>query len=70
MPSGGVGSGTGGLTSRLAAQAAAVLSVEVDPAFYSLAAETVAGKQNLTMLHRDILRRKNELDPEVFHTAS
>src|SRR5437763_4600140 len=60
-----VGSGTGGLTSRLVAQAGAVLSVEVDPAFFALASETLAGKQNLTLLHADVLRRKNELNPEL-----
>src|SRR5258708_7750162 len=55
-----VGRGTGGLTSRLVEQAGAVLSVELDPAFFALASETLAGKQNLTLLHADVLRRKNE----------
>ena len=36
-----VGTGTGSLTSRLAAEAAAVLSVEIDRDFHALAAETV-----------------------------
>src|SRR3954447_12589334 len=37
-----VGSGTGGLTVRLAEQAGAVVSVEVDPAFAVLTEESVA----------------------------
>src|SRR5207245_1278404 len=39
-----VGSGTGSLTSRLAEQAGAVLSVEIDPNFFDLAHEVVAGR--------------------------
>src|SRR5438552_11464997 len=37
-----VGSGTGGLTVRLAERAGAVVSVEVDPAFAALTEEAVA----------------------------
>jgi 16S rRNA (adenine1518-N6/adenine1519-N6)-dimethyltransferase len=60
-----VGSGTGSLTARLADQAGAVLSVELDTAFAALAAEAVAGRENVTLLHADILKNKNELNPEV-----
>src|SRR5436309_15191484 len=38
-----VGSGTGGLTARLAGLAGGVLSVEIDPSFHALAEEVVAG---------------------------
>src|SRR5262245_24832888 len=43
-----VGSGTGGLTTRLAAAAGAVVSVEIDPEFYQLAGEAVRGLPNVT----------------------
>src|SRR5438309_1462017 len=39
-----VGSGTGSLTLRLAEQAGAVLSVEIDRHFFELAREVVAGQ--------------------------
>jgi 16S rRNA (adenine1518-N6/adenine1519-N6)-dimethyltransferase len=60
-----VGSGTGSLTNLLAQQAGAVLSVEVDPAFFTLTGEAVAGRDNVTLLHADILKNKNELNPKV-----
>src|SRR5919206_4580864 len=49
-----VGSGTGSLTARLAEQAGAVLSVEIDPAFFALTTETVAGRENVFLLHADV----------------
>jgi 16S rRNA (adenine1518-N6/adenine1519-N6)-dimethyltransferase len=62
-----VGSGTGSLTARLAEHAGAVLSVEIDPAFHALAQEAVAGHEDkVILLHRDVLRNKNELSPDVF----
>src|SRR6516165_964019 len=60
-----VGSGTGSLTARLADQAGAVFSVEVDPAFHALAGETVRGRDNVVLFRGDILRNKNELNPEA-----
>jgi 16S rRNA (adenine1518-N6/adenine1519-N6)-dimethyltransferase len=60
-----VGSGTGSLTARLAEQAGAVLSVELDTAFASLAAEAVGGRENVVLLHADVLANKNEINPEV-----
>ncbi len=63
-----VGSGTGGLTALLAQYAGAVLSVEVDPAFFALTSEAVAGRDNVTLIHADILKNKNELNPEVLGT--
>lgn len=58
-----VGSGTGSLTSLLAKEAGAVLSVELDPAFYELAEEAVAGLDTVRLLHADALRNKNNLNP-------
>jgi 16S rRNA (adenine1518-N6/adenine1519-N6)-dimethyltransferase len=60
-----VGSGTGGLTARLADQARAIVGVEIDPAFYSLACEAVADRNNVLLLRADVLQNKNELNPEV-----
>ncbi len=61
-----VGSGTGSLTARLSEQAGAVLSIEIDPAFYEMVRELLHGRDNLTLLHADVLRNKNEIRPEVF----
>src|SRR5581483_2032684 len=60
-----VGSGTGSLTTRLAQEAGAVLGVEIDPDFCSLVGEAVAGLPNVVLVHADILRNKNELNPPV-----
>jgi 16S rRNA (adenine1518-N6/adenine1519-N6)-dimethyltransferase len=60
-----VGGGTGSLTARLADLAGAVLSIEVDPAFYGLATEMVGGRPNVVLFHADILKNKNELNAEV-----
>lgn len=60
-----VGSGTGSLTTRLANQAGAVLSVEIDRDFFTLTKDITAGLDNVTLVHADILRKKNELSPGV-----
>jgi 16S rRNA (adenine1518-N6/adenine1519-N6)-dimethyltransferase len=60
-----VGSGTGSLTSRLADEAGGVLGVEVDPGFFALARETVAGRDNVQLLYADILKNKNTLNRPV-----
>ena len=60
-----VGSGTGTLTARLAEAAGAVVSVEIDPAFYSLTTELLAGRPNARVLNVDVLRTKNEINPTV-----
>lgn len=60
-----VGGGTGSLTARLADLAGAVLSIEVDPAFYELAREVIAARPNVMLVHSDILKNKNELHPRV-----
>jgi 16S rRNA (adenine1518-N6/adenine1519-N6)-dimethyltransferase len=61
-----VGSGTGGLTGRLALAAGGVLSIEVDEAFYRLVSELLAGRHNLTLLNADVLKNKNEINPDLF----
>jgi 16S rRNA (adenine1518-N6/adenine1519-N6)-dimethyltransferase len=60
-----VGSGTGGLTGQLAEHAGAVLSVEIDPAFHALVGELLGGRPNVHLLHADILKNKNRLNPDV-----
>jgi 16S rRNA (adenine1518-N6/adenine1519-N6)-dimethyltransferase len=60
-----VGTGTGSLTARLAEQAGAVLSVEIDADFVALAKRAVAGRNNVRLVHGDILKNKNHLNPGV-----
>jgi 16S rRNA (adenine1518-N6/adenine1519-N6)-dimethyltransferase len=63
-----VGSGTGSLTAKLAAQAGAVLGVEIDPGFYALACEHTREYPNTKILLLDILQNKNTIQPEVINT--
>jgi 16S rRNA (adenine1518-N6/adenine1519-N6)-dimethyltransferase len=60
-----VGCGTGSLTARLCESAGAVVGVELDPDFVTLVREVTSGRDNLTLLHADILKNKNELNPGV-----
>ncbi len=60
-----VGSGTGGLTVRLVEQAGAVVSVEVDSAFAALTDEEVRQRDHVALLRADVLKNKNELNPDV-----
>src|SRR6516162_4495663 len=60
-----VGSGAGALTALLAARAAAVVAVEIDPALAALTAESVAGRANVRVLNTDALASKSTLDPGV-----
>lgn len=60
-----VGSGTGGMTAFLARDAGHVISVDVDKNMSMLAAESVEGASNVTMINEDILRNKNSLAPHV-----
>jgi 16S rRNA (adenine1518-N6/adenine1519-N6)-dimethyltransferase len=60
-----VGSGTGSLTARLADQAGAVLSVEIDRTFFPLLEEAVGQRENVRLLNVDVLKNKNEINPKV-----
>src|SRR5262249_41652304 len=51
-----VGTGTGSLTTRLADEAGAVLSVEIDPAFHDLARQTLGERSNVLLVRADILK--------------
>jgi 16S rRNA (adenine1518-N6/adenine1519-N6)-dimethyltransferase len=61
-----VGTGTGSLTARLSDRAGAVVSVEIASDFHRMASGMLAGRPNLTLLHADVLERKNEINPDVY----
>ncbi|MHB1424612.1 MAG: 16S rRNA (adenine(1518)-N(6)/adenine(1519)-N(6))-dimethyltransferase RsmA [Gemmataceae bacterium] len=60
-----VGSGTGSLTARLVEVAGAVVSIELDPAFAALTDEEVRQRDRIALLSADILKNKNEINPDV-----
>ena len=60
-----VGTGTGSLTALMAAQAAAVVTVEIDSHLYELASEQLLDAGNVTMLNVDALKNKNQFNPQV-----
>jgi 16S rRNA (adenine1518-N6/adenine1519-N6)-dimethyltransferase len=60
-----VGTGTGALTTMIAERAAAVVTVEIDRHLFELASEQLIDLPNVTMLHMDALRNKNNFDDRV-----
>ena len=60
-----VGTGTGSLTALLAQQAAAVVTVEVDPRMFQLASEELYRFDNVVMLQIDALHNKNRINAAV-----
>ena len=60
-----VGTGTGGLTTRLCDFAGTVVSIELAPDFHKLASDLYARRENLKLMCGDILARKNEINPDV-----
>jgi 16S rRNA (adenine1518-N6/adenine1519-N6)-dimethyltransferase len=60
-----VGTGLGSLTARMAERAAEVVTVEIDPRLYQLAAEELVGCANVTQLLQDALKNKNNIAPGV-----
>jgi len=64
-----VGTGTGSLTAMIAPLAGAVVTVEVDPHLFQLAAEDLDSFDNVRMLRLDALRNKNRLSPEVLEAV-
>ncbi len=63
-----VGSGTGSLTMKLAEQSGAVLGIEIDSGFFSLADDLTKAWSHVRLLHGDVLKNKNRLNP-VFVTS-
>jgi 16S rRNA (adenine1518-N6/adenine1519-N6)-dimethyltransferase len=64
-----VGTGTGSLTGMMAARAAWVIAVELDAALHQLAREETVEFSNITLLHMDALRNKNNLRPEIIEAV-
>ncbi len=64
-----IGTGTGSLTALMAPRVAAVVTVEVDPVMFQLAGEELHGISNVTMLHLDALRNKNNFNPQVLQAV-
>ncbi|MFO1019744.1 MAG: 16S rRNA (adenine(1518)-N(6)/adenine(1519)-N(6))-dimethyltransferase RsmA [Planctomycetales bacterium] len=60
-----IGTGTGGMTTFLAAQAGQVLSVELDHRVFQLAQEVTRDCTNVRLLNCDALKSKNEMNPQV-----
>jgi 16S rRNA (adenine1518-N6/adenine1519-N6)-dimethyltransferase len=60
-----VGTGTGSLTQLMAQRAAAIVTVEIDAHLFELASEQLIDLPNVTMLHLDALRNKNNLDERI-----
>ena len=60
-----IGSGTGGMTTYLAQQAAEVVSVEVDHRVFALAQEATQAYENVQLLNVDALKTKNRFAAEV-----
>lgn len=64
-----VGTGTGALTSLMAKQAGAVITVEIDGHLFELASELLLDFENVTMLKHDALKNKNQFDPRVIEAV-
>ena len=60
-----VGTGLGSLTTRMAEQAAAVVTVEIDSRLFQLASEELSDFDNVVMLQQDALKSKNHMHPAV-----
>ena len=60
-----VGTGTGGLTTFLAREAADVVTVEYDEKVFGLAQQMLDGLRNVTLINADALKSKNQLNPDV-----
>jgi 16S rRNA (adenine1518-N6/adenine1519-N6)-dimethyltransferase len=64
-----IGTGTGSLTSLMAPEVAAVVTVEVDPQMFQLAAEELHRLPNVRMLKLDALAGKHRFDPAVLEAV-
>ncbi len=65
-----VGAGTGSLTEHLAAEAGAVVSVEIDPRLSAITAQRLAGADNVTMITDDVLMSKHRVSPRVIRALA
>jgi 16S rRNA (adenine1518-N6/adenine1519-N6)-dimethyltransferase len=64
-----IGTGTASLTTRLAERAAAVVTVEIDQHLHLLASEELIDTRNVTQLHQDALKNKNNLHENVLNAV-
>ena len=64
-----VGTGTGSLTALMAQQAGHVVSIEMDRQLHQLASEELIDAENVTLLHQDVLRNKNNIHANVIETV-
>ncbi len=64
-----VGTGTGALTGMMAAKAAAVVSIELDPQLHQLASEELFNCPNVALLLQDALRNKNNIADNVIQAV-
>lgn len=62
-----VGTGTGSLTTRMAQEAGAVFTVELDREFFEMAHQLLAAWPNVRQLQGDALASKNELNPQMLN---
>ena len=60
-----VGTGTGSLTSRLADQAGAVCTVEIDRSLQPVAKQVIGARSNVRFVSGDCLESKNLLNPDM-----
>ena len=60
-----VGTGIGNLTTVLAAAPCHVISVEIDRGLHAIAARQLAARENITLLHADVLDGKQAINPVV-----
>ena len=65
-----IGTGLGALTALMSPRVAAVVTVEVDNHVQRLAAEELVNCTNVTLLHQDALRNKNNFDDTVLATVA
>ncbi|MBA2115106.1 16S rRNA (adenine(1518)-N(6)/adenine(1519)-N(6))-dimethyltransferase RsmA [Bremerella alba] len=63
-----IGTGTGTLSTRMAAQAGHLVTVEIDPHMATFAGEELDDFENVTLLNYDALRNKNNFRPEMIET--
>ncbi|MEC9092158.1 MAG: 16S rRNA (adenine(1518)-N(6)/adenine(1519)-N(6))-dimethyltransferase RsmA [Planctomycetota bacterium] len=63
-----IGTGTGSLTSLIAARAGHVITVEIDAHLHQLAREELEEFDNITMLQQDALRNKNNFSKVLLET--
>jgi len=64
-----IGTGTASLTTRMAEKAAAVVTVEIDEHLHLLASEELIDFTNVTLLHQDALRNKNNIHDNVLNAV-